>query len=183
MKSPSTRRKKQIEPLIGLLLCAALLLFVTLMFIHDSSVEEPYTEVQGTLKELTQLSGSGRWHGIRFTLLEYPVDFHIDPMVASGLRKQGKGTIRTGAHVTVTVSARELISPSHPLLRQELSVVWVYGLKVDGRRIFSPEYVARIDTRNDRWGLAIIAFCILGCGYFAWRSWMLVKERRAAKLS
>lgn len=118
------------------------------------------------------MSGLRRPSAIRFTLQQHEADFRIDPLlVRIFLPDEARLALRRGAHIVATVSLRMLRSPSHPALNPELSIVWVYGLSIDGATLYSTQDVADVWRRDDRWGFALIGFSTLGCLYFGWKWW------------
>src|SRR5262249_7695790 len=86
-----------------------------------------------------------------------------------GMNRRLPAIFKHGARIAVLASRAELASPSRPLLRPELEIVWVHGLTVDGQDIFGLSTLLAWEKENRLWGYALLAAAICAVTYFGYK--------------
>lgn len=94
--------------------------------------------VRGQLREWSEIHIRKGGRTPRFTIVGNSSDFRIDPALYRDLMK-GEAPVEMvpGAPVEIRAEAAQVASPLHPPWDPSASIIWVNGLAVDGRQVFS----------------------------------------------
>jgi hypothetical protein len=128
--------------------------------------------------QLTEWSVVGRENPfLRFRLEGSVVDFRLDPLYfREALDRQAPREFQKGARVTIVASRAEIRSPTKPSL-SNAEIVWVRGLEVEGRTVLDPRALERMDSSNDRWGYALLAFAV-GALVYSLAKWRFPRKEK-----
>ncbi len=153
------------NPLQHVFLAGAIFAIVSFMLYYNAQVDKhrlPATTASGKLVFSRTLQTTTKYGDVRrtltFGLTGFANEFRVDPKYVDALlNNTTPAELRAGAEVVADVSAAELATPSQPGSRPDLSIVWVYGLQVDGRSLFSMPETNRVDREDKRIGWLMLA--------------------------
>jgi hypothetical protein len=149
----------------------ALFSFALVWVDKDDYAAREHIAIAGTLKE-HELFGRRKSPTLHFKLTESELDFRVDPsLFRYAMKKAVPAGFQRGASVTVLVMKEEFDNPNVPLLKQDLHIAWVHGLKIDGHEIFGLTDTLAEDQNDRRWGYGLLACSLAAVIYFGikWR--------------
>jgi hypothetical protein len=148
----------------------------------SSDASLAHVELSGTLADYEVIGISKkRTSTLRLRLEGNPQEFRVDPsLFNSTMYSIVPTTFRNETPVTLLVIAEQYARPSRPVFNEEVEIVWVHGLKVDGSVIFWIEDVFRTERRNRIWGYALLVTTLMLANYLGlkWRRSVHRREPR-----